>query len=312
MSRRAYAAHAGFVDPARAASDPWLLLVGVLVVETLYLASVHLMGPFLALVPLAPADEVTGGTTPRGLLIQLSSFITLALAVVLVSRRLHGRGFLSLIGPPGLAVRQLVLVTLFLGALVVIVEFVPPDLELLSYAEMRPLPVWLALLPLSLAALLIQTGAEELFYRGYVQQQLAARFDRPWVWLVLPSVLFAVAHWSPDLPPFEGYKYMVWAFFFGLAAADLTARSGTLGPAIGFHLVNNALAFLFFGEAGGLDSGLALFLFPVEPPPEVLATLPDMPQDEGSLPGALFDPAFLIELAGIGLLWIGTRLAIRR
>ncbi|MEE4345604.1 MAG: hypothetical protein V2I53_02360, partial [Paracoccaceae bacterium] len=152
MSRRAYAAHAGFVDPARAASDPWLLLVGVLVVETLYLASVHLMGPFLALVPLAPADEVTGGTTPRGLLIQLSSFITLALAVVLVSRRLHGRGFLSLIGPPGLAVRQLVLVTLFLGALVVIVEFVPPDLELLSYAEMRPLPVWLALLPLSLAA----------------------------------------------------------------------------------------------------------------------------------------------------------------
>lgn len=310
MARLAYAAHARFVDPARATSDPRLLLIGVLVVETLYLASVYLMAPFLTLVPLAPAAEVAGGTTPRGLLIQLCSFITLGLAVVLVSRRLHGRGFVSLIGPLDEAWRHLLRVTLVLGVLVLIVEFVPPDLELMNYVEMRPM--WLALLPLSLLALLIQTGAEELFYRGYVQQQLAARFERPWVWLVLPSVLFALAHWSPNLPPVDALHYLIWAFFFGLAAADLTARSGTLGPAIGFHLVNNALAFLLFGEAGGVDSGLALFLFPAEPPHDLVTTLPEVPQDDMFAPTPLFDPGFLVELAGIGMLWIGARIAIRR
>lgn len=312
MPRAPYAPHARFIDPARAASDPRLLLIGVLVVEALYLASVSLMEPFLTLIALVPATEVTGGTTPRGLVIQLASFITLALAVLLVSHRLHGRGFVSLIGPPGLAWRQLVRVTLILGALVLIIEFVPPDLELLDYADMRPLPLWLAFLPLSLAALLIQTGAEELFYRGYVQQQLAARFDRPWVWLVLPSLLFAAGHHAPDLPPVEALQYMIWAFFFGLAAADLTARSGTLGPAIGFHLVNNALAFLLYGEAGGVDSGLALFLFPAEPPSEFLTTLPEMPPDHVMVPPPLLNPDFLFELAGIGLLWIGARIAIRR
>lgn len=312
MRRAPYAAHAGFVAPARAVSDPRLLIIGVLLVEVFYLASVYLIEPFLAVVPLAPADEVTGGTTPRGLLIQLSSFATLGLAVLMVSRFFHRRGFVSLIGPPDLMLRQLIRVVLVLGALVLIVEFVPPDTAFLSYAEMRPLGLWLGLLPLSLLALLIQTGAEELFYRGYVQQQLAARFERPWVWLVLPSLLFAVAHHSPDLPPVEALHYVIWAFFFGLAAADLTARSGTLGPAIGFHLVNNALAFLLYGEAGGIDSGLALFLFPAEPPPDYLTALPEIASEDHFPATPLFDPALLFELSGIGLLWIGARIAIRR
>lgn len=312
MRRAPYAAHSAFIAPARAVSDPRLLLLGVLIVESLYLASVYLIDPFLALIPLAPAEEVTGGTTPRGLLIQLTSFITLALAVLLVSHKLHGRGFVSLIGPPDLAWRQLLRVTVVVAALALLVEMLTQAPVDVSYAEMRPLPQWLLLLPLALAALLIQTGAEELFYRGYVQQQLAARFRRPWVWLVLPSLLFAAAHWSADLPPVDQVHYVIWAFFFGLAAADLTARSGTLGPAIGFHLVNNALAFLLYGEAGGYDSGLALFLFPPEPPPLYLTPLPEMPPERGIPVTALFDINILFDLIGIGLLWIWTRIAIWR
>jgi membrane protease YdiL (CAAX protease family) len=314
MTRRAYDPHLRFILPARARSEPKLLIIGILLVEVMYLASVYLMEPFLRLVPLADPAEVAGGSTPRGLLIQLYSFLALGLAVVLVSRKLHGRGLASLIGQPGLALQQMLQVTLLLAIGTLAIEFIPPDVELLSLMEMRPLGPWLALLPVALAALLIQTGAEELFYRGYVQQQLAARFDRPWVWLVLPSLLFASAHYTPELPPVEATHYMIWAFCFGLAAADLTARSGTLGPAIGFHLVNNALAFLVFGQAGGMDSGLALFLFPADPAQSLLPppTMPHPMPPEGMAPVSLFDPGFLIELLGIGLLWIGARIAIRR
>ena len=284
MARPAYAAHARFVEPARAVSDLRLLLIGTLVIEAVFQASVHLMEPFLMLVPLAPPDEVLGGTTPRGLLIQLSSFAILGLAVVIVSRRLHGRGFASLIGPPDLTLRQLLRVSLLLGALVLVIEFLP----------------------------LIQTGAEELFYRGYIQQQLAARFNQTWVWMVVPSLLFALAHYSPSSPPTEAAQYVIWSFLFGLAAADLTARSGTLGPAIAFHLVNNALAFLLYGDAGGLDSGLSLFLFPTDQTLDHLLPPDYLSEPDSFYPGDLIHSSFLLELVGIGILWVGARIAMRR
>lgn len=305
MPRASYAAHAGFVAPARDQGDLRLLLVGVLLVEVIYLASVHLMEPLLTLVPVIPADEVMLGTTPAGLRVQLFSFVTLGLAVVLVVRRLHGRGFSSLLGPVGPMLRQMIRVTVVAGAVMLAVQGLPLDPMLLDYGEMRPLGPWLALLPLSLAAILVQSGSEELFYRGYVQQQLAARHASPWVWMVLPSLLFAAAHYTPDMTYGEAAEYLIWAFVFGVAAADLTARSGTLGPAIGFHLVNNALAFLLYGEAEGPDSGLALFLFHAEPD---LAALPE----EGFADPPVLDLLLLSDLAGILMLWIAARIAIWR
>lgn len=305
MPGASYAAHAGFVAPARDRSDLRLLVVGVLLVEVIYLASVHLMEPLLTLVPLIPAHEVMHGTTPAGLRVHLFSFATLGLAVVLVARRLHGRGFPSLVGPAGPMLRQMIRVTLVAGAMVLVVQMLMLDPAMLDYGEMRPLGPWLALLPLSLAAILVQSGAEELFYRGYVQQQLAVRHASPWVWMVLPNLLFAAAHYAPGMSYGEAVQYLIWAFFFGVAASDLTARSGTLGPAIGFHLVNNALAFLLYGEAHGSDSGLALFLFPPD------LGMDALPEEAFVEPPAL-DLLFLSDLAGIGMLWIAARIAIWR
>ncbi len=312
MARPAYAAHERFVDPARAYADPRLLIIGVLVVELAFIASPHLIGPFLSVVPLAAPADVMLGTTPWGLILQLCSFAILGLAVVLVCRHLHHRGLASLIGPTALALRQWLAVTLLLGIVVLVIEFVPPDAAKMAQTQMRPLLPWLAVLPMALLALLIQTGAEELFYRGYIQQQLAARYRQRWVWMVLPSLLFAFAHYTPDGDQAAALQYLVWSFFFGLAAADLTARSGTLGPAIGFHLVNNALAFLLYGVVNAPDSGLALFLFPAGlagdmplPPLHHLDPVPFDPRDVLNMP-------FLMELVGIAILWTGARVALRR
>ena len=57
---------------------------------------------------------------------------------------------------------------------------------------------------------------------------------------------------------------VIWAMLFGLAAADLTARSGTLGPAIALHLVNNFSAIALVAPAGYFD-GLALATYPFGP-----------------------------------------------
>ncbi len=47
------------------------------------------------------------------------------------------------------------------------------------------------------SACLIQTGAEELVFRGYLQQQLAARFASPLIWMVLPALIFGAVHYDP-------------------------------------------------------------------------------------------------------------------
>jgi hypothetical protein len=182
-------------------------------------------------------------------------------------------------------------------------EMLPPYWSSDTFAHMRNPLVWLALAPLALAALLVQTGAEELFYRGYVQQQVAARFDNPWVWLTLPNVLFALAHWDMEGAFVQNAQYVLWAFCFGLAASDLTARTGAIGAAVGFHLVNNVYAFAFFAPLEGPDSGLALFLFAPMGEDALFDSLAETPLVSGP---------YLAELLMVGLMWLAARVAIRR
>lgn len=297
----AYAPHARFVAPALAAADLPRLAFGVVAIEGLY--KLFLMGfeQGLDATPGFSAHMMWYANTATGLLLQLFSFVFLALAVVLVARLGHRRGLASLIGPIGPSLRALAwafgAVLLFFA----LTELLPPYWMGEGKAVARTPLYWLALLPLSLLALLVQCGAEELFYRGYIQQQLAARFARPWVWMVLPNIAFALAHWElGDFTP-PAAQYVIWAFVFGVAASDLTARTGNLGAAIGFHLGNNAYAFLLFSEYAAPDSGLALFLFPS-------GALGDALLDEAPL----FTTAFATELAGVGLMWLAVRLVLRR
>jgi len=97
-------------------------------------------------------------------------------------------------------------------------------------------------------------------------------------------------------------QYVTWAFCFGLAASDLTARSGTLGPALAFHLANNAFAFLLYGEAGGPSSGFALFLFPPESMGDTFTT--------GS--SASISWQLALELLLLGLMWLAARIGLKR
>jgi hypothetical protein len=97
---------------------------------------------------------------------------------------------------------------------------------------------------------------------GYLQQQCAALSDRPWVWMGLPSLLFGAAHYLNGFGPADGVLCALQATLLGLACADLTARTGNIGAAIGLHLSNNLFAFLIVGEKGMPSSGLVLFLYP--------------------------------------------------
>jgi len=132
-----------------------------------------------------------------------------------------------------------------------------------------------------------------VLFRGYLQQQLAARWNAPLIWMAVPSVLFGLAHYDADAGS-NAWLVVLWAIMFGLMMADLTARAGSLGPAIALHFVNNLMAMLLIGLPESL-SGLALYHYPMGMDNEaaIRALLP-------------LDVMFVV------VSWLGARLAIRR
>ncbi|MBT9384108.1 CPBP family intramembrane metalloprotease [Pseudooceanicola sp. CBS1P-1] len=306
-ARPAYAPHAAYIAAARADNAPiWRIALGLLLVEMLFAGGLSLFDGLTARLSPDLADEVFYGDTARGLIVQLASYAVLGLGVAAVVRVLHGRSPATLFGPAPLDHRRLwrLLRTAFLGAMAfyILVQLLPPWDEIRATQTIRPPLHWLAALPFALLALLLQTASEEMLYRGYLQQLLAARFTSAWIWMGLPNLAFAAVHWEEGGAWIENWQYVIWAFCFGLACSDLAARTGSLAPGIGLHLANNAYAFLFFGDLNGPDSGLALFLFP--------AYDPLMPEDAAF--GPILSLPLCVELLILLLGWLSARLALRR
>jgi len=260
----AYRAHEALLKQARARPELWRLLSGLTVVAVIVVASNLLLIALLAgLVAPGQSADLLSATTPTSLLILLASFGIITLSVAIAAHAFQHRNLASILGVWPTALQQFWRVLRALILLAVVMSLLPPY----SLGEpLQPnlnLSIWLIFLPLSLIAVLIQTSAEEVLFRGYLQQSLAARFRSPVIWIGLPSLLFAAGHYAPASTGDNALLVAVWACVFGLLAADLTARAGTLGPAIALHFFNNVVALLFVALPDSL-SGLALYLLPFD------------------------------------------------
>lgn len=258
----AVSAHDAFVAPARNRPALWRILVGLVITTVCYLAAIILM---LTIVwALAGADEMilwmtpaALSTKPTALITFLATFAGMAVGAMLAAKWLHKRTAASLFGRgvmQGFALGAGVVGVLLLGSFF----FIDPGYTLIPNLERG---IWLSFLPLALAAIAVQTGAEELVFRGYLQQQLAARFHSPLVWMLVPSVAFGLLHFDPSGASGNAVLIIAATTLFGLAAADLTRVTGSIGVAWGFHFANNAYVFLLVSVAGGTE-GLALFKTP--------------------------------------------------
>lgn len=298
MNGSRYRAHESFVAPARAYNQLWRLLVGVSVAGIAYLTMNQLYFSSIYTLFGTRADAVyqqmVDGSTPLAMYLLLFSFGFMVLGTGLAARMMHKRPLRSVLGPWPLMCAQFGRVLAMMILLQLMVTILPPwDMGGPLIANLS-LGRWMALLPLSLLAVLVQVSAEEVFFRGYVQQQLAARFRSPLVWMVLPSILFALGHYQPDVAGDNALMVTVWACVFGVLMADLTARSGTLGPAIAVHLVNNVMAMVFVALPDQL-AGLSLYLTPFG-----LADV-DVVHDW-----------LIVDFVLMFVTWLAARLAIRR
>ncbi|WP_095587304.1 CPBP family intramembrane glutamic endopeptidase [Actibacterium ureilyticum] len=251
------------VQPARLYPQIWRLLLGLLLMMFVFLGFFAMMA-VVAYPIVGPLNyfgfiqslqkPVTIGTT----LFVLISFIGMFLAPIIAAPACHLRPAGTLFGPRGETLRGfgltvLVLAPIYAGLAAAAWWFIGPEPNM-------ALGTWLRLLPLAALLVLIQVTAEELIFRGYLPQQLAARFNARWVWMGIPSLVFAALHYNPEAGA-TAWLIVLTTFLFALIAMDLTERTGSLGVAIGLHFVNNLSALLFLSVKGTI-TGLALYVTP--------------------------------------------------
>lgn len=291
-----YPAHDGFVAPARLRPQLWRLCLGFLLtcgIAILWVIALFALVYLMAGIEGGPEwiERMTRADTPTSTLLVIATLWGLALGAMVATPLLHKRSAWTLFGPSPRMWRHFLLGTVVCGGLIAASFLIPYGFEARPGLD---LGLWLSFLPLSLVIILGQTGAEEIFFRGYLQQQLAARFATPIVWMGLPSILFGFAHYDPSNGPLISWLIVAATGLFGLLAADLTARTGTIGAAWGFHFANNIAAILVVSMDGAL-SGLALYTAPI-----------------GPTEAEAFTPLLLRDMATTVVIWASIRAILSR
>lgn len=97
----------------------------------------------------------------------------------------------------------------------------------------------------------LQAAGEEYAFRGYLTQAFGGIFAPAWVAVVVPALLFALAHGVG-----QSWPIFFDRFAFGLVAGVLVILTGGLEAGIAMHVLNNWLAFGLALAYGDMDSAL--------------------------------------------------------
>ncbi len=254
-------------------SKPWLFVLSLPMILAIVFLGTIVAGVVTGVI--GPSGVVSGARgdwrdlpLPTALLsfgFVMLPFAFLLLAVFFANRVIHGRQLRSLLtGQSHFRWAQTLtsLSVTFVLALAVLAAgllFSPAAVDFVLDPQ-----AFLLFLPLVLVLVPIQVLSEEVFFRGYLVQAVGRFVSRPWLVILVPSLLFWGAHLNNG-PAVEGGLWAV--AVYGVMAYYLTYLAVTcdgLEHAVGVHLGINLFAFLVQGASGGWY-----------PTPTVFVTEPD-------------------------------------
>jgi uncharacterized protein len=256
-----------WVDRARPKSQLWRTLLGVLVAGLVWAAWTILVMVIYGIIAIAVlrhdvqtiANQFGTGSTPLVVMIMLVTFLGMWLGVMLVLWMLHrGQTFGSLFSAEGrIRWREFgigVVIILGYGLVAIAVYQVVGLGAGAAYRNDISIGEWLVILVPMAVLLFLQSSGEELVFRGYVMQHLAARFRHPLVWGVLPSVLFGAMHYANGSFTEYSVYYVTVTVLFGLIATVTVWRTGSISAAMGMHTANNFMGFMVAGTDDTITS----------------------------------------------------------
>jgi len=211
--------------------------------------------------------------TPLGFLLTMSSFLFFALGIYISQKGILDRPFCAIItAHKGIRWRKIfggmLGCTIAFGGYYGVSYMLDPSAFEFNF---NPATFWV-FLSIALVLTFIQSGTEELFFRGYLNQWVGHYLSSPWFIFVISSSLFAVFHLvnpgAMDAPVF----YLLSLFAMGMAMSILLYFEGGLESAIGFHTANNLCIFTLVGyRADGLPAQSVFLIESAEP--SLLSTL---------------------------------------
>ncbi|WP_371169559.1 CPBP family intramembrane glutamic endopeptidase [Aliiroseovarius sp. 2305UL8-7] len=260
-----------FWTPAKPRNQIWRTIVGLILIHAVFLAATFAIFMAGAAVLGSTPERILGASNPGETAVFFLTFLGYHLGLWITLRILHKRGYQSLFGPT-LRVswrhfKQGLMIALVIGVVAVLIDLVGglflPANAAVEIEQNLSFGTWLVILLPALGLILMQIFAEELVFRGYLLQQLRARFRSVWLWAIIPSFIFGVLHFDPYTYGINAVFYVTHTTVAGIVLAIVTLRTGNIGAAAGLHFANNAML-LLVGAKGTLD-GFSLFLSDLDP-----------------------------------------------
>lgn len=250
-SKIAYAA-----DPAKG-WQPWGVLVPFLGIAFVALTVVSLQ-VLLEHMHLIDAQE-----NPIGLLgfvaFLLGPFGALAAVTLAWVRFVERRSFASIgltPGRPVLTLAQGHLVGDLMMASIVAGIWIAGSLTAGGYAPAFASPASLASIALLLVGFVVQSGTEELLFRGWMLSAITVKFGTLGG-VVVSSLVFTLLHFDPHGP----VLFFINVFLFAVFACAWALRTGNIWGVMGWHAGWNWLLGVGFGlRVTGLDTNMPALL----------------------------------------------------
>ncbi|GAA5220513.1 CPBP family intramembrane glutamic endopeptidase [Membranihabitans marinus] len=203
-------------------------------------------------------DEIGVYTSPFGFALTLFVFSGFIAGIVLGTRYVHERQILSVFTGNDIFRWKRFLQGLSIWFVILLgTELIGYLVDPSTYVFQFDLQPFLGLLLVSVLVLPIQTTAEELFFRGYLMQQIALIFQYRWVPILITSILFGAMHLSnPEVAQYGLFKSMSLYIGLGLFFAIIAVMDNGLELPIGIHFINNFYSFVLVGYENSVFEGV--------------------------------------------------------
>lgn len=119
---------------------------------------------------------------------------------------------------------------------------------------------------LALIAFPIQASFEEVFFRGYLMQGISLVFRKPWIVLLVTSLIFSLLHWWNGSTIILSLSIVSGTFIIGLMLGIIAMANNGIEMAIGIHIINNIyVSVIHSSPDGGLGNLPSLVVSPSDP-----------------------------------------------
>jgi hypothetical protein len=201
-------------------------------------------------------DFITSAlSSPFSLVILVGISYTLSyLFFYICLRFIHHKHLLNVINTVSGVRWKLLFKGLILWALILFI-FSLPDLIINpgSYQITYNSGNFLILLVICLLVFPLQASFEEILFRGYLMQGFSLISKKPWIPLLITSVLFGIVHFFNGNSLTSDLSIVASTFVVGMMLGVLALADNGIESAMGVHIANNLYVALFFNST---DSGL--------------------------------------------------------